>query len=165
MNTFLLSALLTFFPVELPLGTMKFDVVELVLTGKQVAGSTQISLDREGYRYLFASEANKRKFSSTHDYDIQLGGGCGKMGSLSGKGSTDRFAVCGGKVYLFASDGCRTGFLENPELRIERDDSAPTGTPAQRKLGKQLFDKAVTWMGGKLALLDIRTYHEVQNSS
>lgn len=144
---------------------MKVDVVALVTTGKEVAGSSHIYLDREGYRYFFVSEMNKQRFASTHRYDIQLGGGCGKMGSLFGKGSTERFAVHEGKVYLFASDGCRTGFLENPDLRIERDDPAPTGSAEQKKLGKQLFDKAVEWMGGKQVLLDIKTYHEVQNGS
>lgn len=143
-----------------PLGTLKIDPVALIDTGKEVEGQAEHWIDREGYRYHFASAANMRKFIGTHKYDIQLGGGCGKMGSLSGKGSTERFAVSGGKLYLFASDGCRTGFLQNPEARIERDDLAPSGTRQQKQAGIRALDKTVAWMGGRRQLTRISTYDE-----
>lgn len=163
MYTVLLAALVIQ-PTDL-LGTMKVDVVSLVDTGQVVLGFEAYSSVRDGYRYLFSDTQNKRKFDASREYDIQLGGGCGKMGSLSGKGSPDRFAVYRGKVYLFASDGCRSSFMASPDIRIERDDPVPNATQEEAARGRRIFDQMVKWMGGSVALRNVRGYEEVVTGS
>ncbi|MBL8064647.1 MAG: hypothetical protein JNM34_02195 [Chthonomonadaceae bacterium] len=146
---------------EAQLGTMKIDVVTIIETGQPVHGFEAISTVRDGYRYLFSDETNKQKFKASRRYDIQLGGGCGKMGSLSGKGSTDRFGTYNGRVYLFASDGCRSSFMANPDARIERDDPIPSRSRREETNGRRLFNQVVNWMGGRQALVKIYEYQEV----
>lgn len=150
---------------DAPLGTFKSDPVELIDHGRDVPGDPGIWVVKEGYRYLFSSQPNKARFEATSKYEIQLGGGCGKMGSLGGRGSIERYAVSGGKLYLFASDGCRSSFLADPEPRIERDDAKPVGSPEESLEGQRCFDRVVQWMGGKEALLDVSAYEESVRST
>ena len=129
-------------------GTIEVDVVQLLRSGKEVSGLSKYFVDREGYRYLFSSEANRAAFKAdAKRFEVQLGGACGKMGELSGRGSVKRFAVVNGRFYVFASDGCRENFLKNPEGHLEEDAPRPTGTSDQEKLGRQLMAKAEKWSG------------------
>jgi hypothetical protein len=89
---------------------------------------------------------------SPERYEIQLGGGCGSMGSLSGRGSPDLFAVYKDRIYIFASYACRERFLKVAEDILERDDPAPDGSPEEARRGRALVDKAVQWAGGAKAL-------------
>lgn len=137
-------------------GTFRYDPVLLVEAGKQEVGAYTITADHFGYRYLFASNANRAKFlADPSKYEIQLGGGCGKMGSLSGRGAPDRFAVYKGKIYIFASDGCRTTFLANADNLIEKDSAPITGSAAEAAQGRDLVQKAVAWAGGAKALSNL----------
>ncbi|MCI0523828.1 MAG: hypothetical protein L0Y75_01065, partial [Acidobacteria bacterium] len=87
-----------------------FDPIELA-DNREVKGLENLSVARGKYRYLFASEANKKLFEKSPDrYQIQMGGGCGRMGSLSGVGNPDRYYVFDRRIYIFASEQCRNSF-------------------------------------------------------
>lgn len=147
-------------------GTFRYDPVLLIDAGKKEVGAYSLTADRYGYRYLFASVANRAKFLAKPDaYEIQLGGGCGSMGSLSGRGSPDRFAVYKGRIYIFASDGCRATFLANAENLIERDSPPISGSTEEAKRGRELVAKSVDWAGGSnaLAKLDRLKYSRTEN--
>ncbi len=135
--------------------------------GQELPGDSGISTVRGRYRYLFASEENKATFEKhPNRYSIQLGGGCGRMGPLSGVGSPDRFLVHDGRIYIFASDQCRNGFKAAPEKHIEADDPPPTGSEANLARGQELVQRALVGFGGatkvdaitSLELKRVRTY-------
>jgi YHS domain-containing protein len=135
-----------------------FDPVELV-DGREVKGAENLSVTRGKYRYLFASEANKQLFEkSPGQYQIQMGGGCGRMGSLSGVGSPDRYYVFDRRIYIFASEQCRNSFKAAPENHLERPDVAPTGSAADKKRGQELLKLALDGMGGAKNVDAIKTY-------
>jgi YHS domain-containing protein len=135
-----------------------FDPVELA-DGREVAGMETISAVRGKYRYLFSTEANRKRFvKSPADYQIQMGGGCGRMGSLSGAGSPDRYHVFNRRIYIFASEQCRNGFKAAPEKHLEAPDPAPTGTAAEKRRAKALLDLALRGFGGAKAVDAINNY-------
>lgn len=128
--------------------TLQLDAVEL-LNGREVQGDAKYAVTRSGYVYHFASADSKAAFERAPEkYEIQLGGSCARMGPLSGEGSCDLFAVHDGKLYIFASDACRKGFLKAPEKQLETDDPKPAGDEAARKRGMELFELAVKAHGG-----------------
>ena len=134
------------------------DPVELV-NGKEVPGQENLSVTRTRYRYLFASEANKKTFeTSPADYQIQLGGGCGQMGSLSGAGNPDRFHVFNKRIYIFASESCRNSFKKNPDIHIEAPAAVPTGTAAEKKRGQELIALALKGFGGAAKVDGVKNY-------
>jgi len=134
------------------------DPIELI-EGREVAGQESLSVVRGKYRYLFASEANKRMFEKSPEaYQIQFGGGCGRMGSLSGAGNPDRYYVFDRKIYIFASEQCRNGFKAAPENHLEVPDAAPTGTAAEKRRGRELLDLALKGMGGAKAVDGVKNY-------
>jgi YHS domain-containing protein len=146
--TLLLSATGSLAQPEPTFGTFKVDVVSLISEGKTEPGKSEYAADRLGYRYLFSTKAHRDAFQrSPAAYEVQLGGACGKMAELGGRGSTERYWVYKGKLFVFASDGCRTGFQQNPEGHIEVDDAKPTGTKAQADRGRKLIDLAAKWSG------------------
>ena len=125
-----------------------FDPIELI-DGREAPGNESIAVTRGRYRYLFSTEANKRKFEkSPEEYQIQLGGGCGRMGSLSGTGNPDRYYVFNRQIYIFASEQCRNGFKAAPEKHLEGPDAPPTGSPAELRRGKELVALALKGVGG-----------------
>lgn len=129
-------------------GTFRVDVVSLIQNGRVEVGRVAHSADRFGYRYLFSSKAHLDAFlRDPAKYEVQLGGACGKMAELSGRGSTERYWVYKGKLYIFASDGCRTGFQANPEGHIEKDELELKATATEAKRGRELLDRAAKWSG------------------
>jgi YHS domain-containing protein len=147
------------------IGTFAFDAVELIDRSKETKGSEGIYADRYGYRYLFATAANRSAFlKEPQKYEIQLGGACGRMGPLSGRGAETRYAVVKGKLYLFASDGCRTGFLAGPEKLLESDDPKPGGTAAQAETAEKALRKLAEWCGGS-KILSKNWYRETQQET
>lgn len=135
-----------------------FDPVELV-DGREVKGLDTLSVTRGRYRYLFATEANRKRFvKSPAEFQIQMGGGCGRMGSLSGVGSPDRYHVFNRRIYIFASEQCRNGFKAAPEKHLEAPDPAPTGTAAEKRRAKELLDLALKGFGGAKAVDAINNY-------
>lgn len=135
-----------------------FDPVELV-DGKEVKGSDSLSITRTRYRYLFASEANRKRFvKSPDEFQIQMGGGCGRMGSLSGVGSPDRYYVFNRRIYIFASEQCRNSFKAAPEKHLELPDAPPTGTAADKQRARQLLALALKGFGGAKQVDALKTY-------
>lgn len=140
----------------------KKDAVELI-RGKEVDGQESIYADHFRYRYQFVTDDNKAEFlKNPGKYEIQQGGACGRMGALSGPGSVGIYAVYEGKLYLFASEGCRKTFLARPEKVLETPDSVPATDEASTKKGRELLDMAVAAMGGAEALDRVRTLRLVQ---
>lgn len=138
--------------------TMKLDVVELI-AGSEVEGDAAYAAQRDGYVYRFASAANLAAFEKNPArYEIQYGGGCGRMGALSGEGSCDLHAVHAGKLYIFASPQCRAAFLAAPEKMIESDDPAPVADDAAKARGRELLDLAVKAHGGAERIDSLATY-------
>ena len=75
---------------EPTLAVTGFDPVELC-GGREVAGAQRLSVDHGRYRYRFASAENRATFEAALSrYEVQLGGGCGHMGPLSGVGDPQR---------------------------------------------------------------------------
>ncbi|MBM3854924.1 MAG: hypothetical protein FJ399_17520 [Verrucomicrobia bacterium] len=117
--------------------------------GREEPGLPDLAVTRGRYRYLFGSAQNLATFNSDPDrYQIQLGGGCGRMGPTSGLGSPDRFWVHYGRIYIFASDQCRDAFKAAPDLHIESDEPAPTGSSAELQRGRELVERMLVGFGG-----------------
>ena len=147
-------------PALPPEKTLSVDPVELV-RGSEVPGYPELMLEREGVGYLFSSPANRAEFvKHPSKYEVADGGACGRMGALSGKGDARRYAVHDGRIYFFASDGCRAGFLRNPSASIENDDAPPVGTPETAEQGIAILNRAVAWAGGRDRLRAVRSYRE-----
>ncbi len=141
---------------------LEVDPVELV-AGREVAGEPGKSVQRGGFEYWFASDANRAAFERDPErYEIQLGGACARMGPLSGAGRVDLRAVHEGRIYLFASEACRKTFLENAERLLESDDPPLVGGDADReKRGRELLERAVEAVGGAQTIDKLRTYRQV----
>jgi putative intracellular protease/amidase len=91
----------------------------LLVEGKESKGQAEISVTREGFRYLFVNEANKAKFEKNPArYAIQFHGQCAMM--LGAPAHPDLFTVYKGRIYAFGSEGCRETFLERPEDFVHR---------------------------------------------
>lgn len=135
-----------------------FDPVELT-AGKEVAGKEGLTASHGKYRYAFATPANKAAFEKEPGkYAVQFGGACARMGPLSGGGNPDRYAVFGGRIYLFASDACRDRFRKDPVKFIDAADDEPEGTAADTAKAATLLKKAVVGLGGPAAVAGLKTY-------
>lgn len=87
-----------------------FDAVALV-EGRQIKGKETISVSPGRFKYLFANQANKRKFEPNPEiYEVQKNGECTFM-----PGDPDLWEVYGGKIYLFGTSLCRERFRLSPE--------------------------------------------------
>jgi len=117
--------------------------------GREVAGVATRTRTRGEYTYRFADERTAARFDAEPErFEIQMGGGCGRMGPLAGKGAPDRFCVFDGRVYIFASEQCRTAFQKDPPKFLEPDDVAPAANDAARTRGVALLEKALAALGG-----------------
>jgi hypothetical protein len=109
------------------------DPIELT-KGNEILGRAEISVDHLRYRYQFKSTENRELFLRNRDrYSVAMGGACGRMGALSGRGAPTRWAVVEGKIYLFASEQCRSVFLKDVKRFIPKDKlqtRRPTSTEA-----------------------------------
>lgn len=157
---------LVWLPVALPLaaraGEREFpaDPVEL-LAGRTVSGDPVHAVSRRGYRYSFATAANRAKFETDPArYEVQWGGACARMGPLSGACRSDIFAVHDGKIWLFASEQCRATFLKQPEKFLEPAQVAPTGDESARRRGRELIELAVKAAGGAAAIDGLKSFRQ-----
>jgi len=142
------------------LDTLKVDAVEL-LNGRDVQGQEKYSVVRDNYVYLFSQGENKKLFEkSPETYEIQLGGACARMGTLSGKGNTSLYTVHDNKLYIFASTSCKNTFLKDPSRVLEQDDVRPESTPESLSQGQALLQKAILALGGEEKLNGLRSYQE-----
>lgn len=128
------------------------DPIELT-RGREVHGSEAVTLAHGRFLYRFADDAHRATFASDPArYAIQLGGGCGAMGPLSGVGDPSRFAIHEGRIYIFASDACRRGFLADPAAHLAKPDPLPTGDAAAARRASELIARAVEAAGGAAKL-------------
>ena len=90
----------------------------LLTQGTTEKGSDTHALEHEGYRYLFASQANLDTFKKTPaTYQIQMQGACARMakeGAPAGSGKPHLYTVHEQKLYLFGSPECVEVFKANP---------------------------------------------------
>lgn len=141
-----------------PERTLPVDPVELI-AGHEVPGNADLTIERDGITYQFATPLSKAAFEKDPaKYQVADGGACGRMGPLSGMGDARRYAVHEGRIYFFASDGCRASFLKNPGSHIETDDEKIFGSNEQVLHGRAVLDKTVAWAGGSERLRDLATY-------
>lgn len=140
-----------------PERTLPVDPVELI-AGREVPGKPELQIERDGFAYQFATRETKAAFEKDPTkFEVADGGACGRMGPLSGIGDARRYAVHAGRIYLFASDGCRAGFLKEPAKYIETEDEKIFGSNEQVERGRALLDKAVAWAGGVERLRSVKT--------
>lgn len=140
-----------------PERTLPVDPVELV-AGREVPGKPELIIERDGFAYQFATPETKAAFEKDPTkYEVADGGACGRMGPLSGLGDARRYAVYEGHIFLFASDGCRAGFLKEPAKHIETEDEKIFGSNEQVERGRALLDKVVAWAGGAERLRSVKT--------
>ena len=90
-----------------------FDPV-LLTDGKEVKGQTEISLVRDGFRYLFTDAENRATFEKDPErYANQFHGQCAMM--LGAKAQPDLFTVYRGRIFAFGSEGCQEAFRAEPD--------------------------------------------------
>lgn len=141
-----------------PERTLTVDPVELI-AGREVPGKGELTIEREGIEYRFATPENKAAFEKEPaKYEVADGGACGRMGPLSGLGDARRYAVHNGRIFFFASDGCREGFLKDPAAHIETADEKIFGSHEQVLQGRATLDKVVAWAGGAERLKTLTTF-------
>jgi YHS domain-containing protein len=141
--------------------TLKVDAVELV-KGKEILGKENYAVTRDNYTYLFSNNKNKSIFKQhPADYEIQLGGACGRMGPLSGKGKTDLYFVYKDKIYIFASPACKATFEKFPDKLLEFDDAKPLLTAEALEEGAILLNKVIDAIGGAEKIDAVISYQEV----
>lgn len=121
--TALLLGLVPPLPAHKPVGERElfpFDPVLLVGTGEKLEGTSTREAVFGNYRYRFATDASQRAFDAMPArFAIALGGGCARMGPLGGSGDVARYEVVDEKLYIFASDVCRDGFVKDPKPFLE----------------------------------------------
>jgi YHS domain-containing protein len=141
-----------------PERTLTVDCIELI-AGRDVPGQPEFSIERHGIEYRFASAQNKAAFEKEPArFEVADGGACGRMGPLSGMGDARRYAVHNGRIFFFASDGCRAGFLKDPALHIETDDDKIFGSNESVTAGRATMDKVVAWAGGADRLRSLTSF-------
>jgi YHS domain-containing protein len=125
------------------------DPVALVRDKKVVDGKSDLTVERNGFGYMFASAENRKKFLENPErYEIQLGGACGRMGPLSGIGNPHYFTVYKDRIYIFASPQCKAAFEKVPEKMLETDDAGPVGSIREAQAGVRLVKKLLEAHGG-----------------
>jgi YHS domain-containing protein len=130
--------------------------------GKELIGLESLEARHGLFRYRFASKENKAAFEAKpEERGIQFGGACGKMGPFSGNGNPARFFVHDGRIYVFASEGCRDAFKKDPEKHIERPNPVPEGSAEQRKRGAELLDLTLNGFGGAKRVDGLKTLQEM----
>lgn len=127
--------------------------------GRQEDGGEGLTVERDGYLYRFVDEASRATFLAEPErYQVQLDGCCARMGALSGRGSPERFVVHEGRLYLFASDSCRSGFLQAPAACLDPDQVPRAADRAAREHGAAWVERAVDFLGGKERLDSWHSY-------
>ncbi len=125
----------------------------MLCEGKEIPGRADLEESRGPYTYRFSETKNRARFLDDPErWGIQWGGRCARMGPLSGAGSPNRWTVHRGRIYLFASDGCREGFLSKPEIFIVETQEPTSVTEASRIAGLEWIGRAVGAHGGVAAI-------------
>ncbi len=118
------------------------DPVALTL-GQETAGKPEFTATYLRYTYTFSSQENLDKFQNDKvKYSIQLGGACGNMGPLSGRGHITLYAIADQKIYVFASEDCRKTFLKNPSTFTSKPIKFITPKTGSKASGLQVWNLA-----------------------
>lgn len=138
-----------------------FDPVALC-RGEELPGRADLQATHGAYTYRFASEQSLATFRADPErHAIQWGGACARMGPLSGRGDMDRWLVHAERIYIFASDACRTGFEKRAERFVPVDEPRPETSAEAAARGAELLAAAIEAHGGAERLRSWRTYrHE-----
>lgn len=131
-------------------GAFALDPVLLLRDGKEETGRAEFEIIHSQWRYRFASAETRDVFrAAPAPWEIQLGGACARMGALSGMGNESIWAVHEKRLYVFASEQCRTAFLKDPARLLEPDEDPDfASNAAERERGAALLARAVAWLGG-----------------
>jgi len=117
--------------------------------GREARGDARWSATRGRFSYHFENEAGLRRFLAEPErFEIQWGGGCGRMGPLSGTGDPERHLVHDGRLWIFASDGCRKGFTAAPERFVPPAEQPPEFAADSAAAGRAWIERAVAAHGG-----------------
>lgn len=121
--------------------------------GEELPGLAEFTVQYGRYTYRFADKAARKTFASEPErYCIQWGGGCGSMGPLSGAGDAQRWAVEDGRIFIFASDGCRASFRKAPERYLETAQQSAPASEAALAEGARWIERALAAHGGAAAI-------------
>src|SRR5882724_897289 len=135
----------------------------MLVQGKEVPGNLKITVTRDNFQYMFASEANKAAFEKDPvRYEIQLDGSCARMGPPV-RGNPDLYTVYQGRIYIFGSGECKTRFDATPAKYLESESGAQPKvplTPDALKKGQALIEKAVAAMGDATLIDGLVSYQE-----
>lgn len=123
-----------------PIALTGLDPVELC-QGREVAGKPELVAGNARHRFQFSSEANRVRYMSDPErWGLQIGGACAKMGPLSGAGALERWKVYQGRIWVFASEGCRNSFEKNPAAYLDQPDHPFSATAEELAEGKKRLD-------------------------
>ena len=146
----LLSLTLSLVLTQSSLALGGLDPLELSL-GDKVPGKESLEVQWGRYTYRFGGESTRDAFlAQPENWAIQWGGACARMGPLGDRGDTERYAVVGAKIYVFASDECRATFLKGTErfmARVQLD--WPQGRAATAG-GRNWIEKAAVAHGSEV---------------
>lgn len=124
---------------------IEFDVVALVERGVDIPGRAEFEVERGNFAYRFADASARDRFvAGPERFELAFGGGCARMGPLSGACSAARHCVQDGRVYLAASDACLKAFQAEPAAFLE---PAPESVEPDAA-GMALARRTAQWLGG-----------------
>ena len=127
-------------------------------SGKEVAGSPKLAFRHGRFVYHFGDADSRRRFLADPErWAIQWGGGCARMGPLSGAGDGSRWATYDGHLYTFASDGCREGFLGAPQRYVVGPEPYPTMDEESLRIGVEWMARAVARHDGAYRMQRLQT--------
>jgi YHS domain-containing protein len=134
--------------------------------GQDRQGLAEFTQSHGGHDYRFASADTLATFRSDPDrWAIQFGGACARMGPLSGMGDPQRFLVHRERIYVFASDGCRTTFQKRADAFLDTTTPAPTPDAQAKATAAAWITRAALSHGGKERLQAMRSYrHDLVQS-
>ena len=125
------------------------DVVVLLAQDKEVFGKSAFKSTHGRFDYLFSSAQTKAEFDKAPGkYAIQMGGLCARMAKTV-QGSPSDYAVHDGRIFIFASDNCRTLFVRSPAKYLDRPALPMPDSPEASAKGRALLDKAAAAHGAQ----------------
>jgi YHS domain-containing protein len=140
-------------PAQQPLKPEAVEILDgvdpvLLLAGKEIPGKPELSVEHDGYRYLFASPETKAQFDRDRSrYEPAFGGSCARMGART-PGNPQLFAVHDGRIYLFGGEGCLRAFQSAPARYLDAPPSTPSYSQRALARGAELLDAAARAAGG-----------------
>lgn len=105
----------------------------LLVAGEEKPGDPRFTIERDGWRYLFAGAETRDRFAADPErYAIQGDGQCPVVPSAEANPAI--FAVHEGRIYTFASEACIEHFRQDPAYYVAANvDSEPGAAVPERK--------------------------------